>query len=109
VPRGLRRYPGFDCPIESNEYRDVMERVKIFERNDLQFICRLLDLEQSGSTDELGEKICSFLRKPALSEVQSTFSISASKTGMSQDSCDERSMVTIFEARRSTSKFEILA
>jgi hypothetical protein len=24
VRRGLRRYPGFDCPIESNEYRDVM-------------------------------------------------------------------------------------
>jgi hypothetical protein len=102
--RSLRRFPGFDCPIESNEYRDVMERVKIFEQNELQFICRLLSLEQSDSTDVLGEKICSFLRKPAISEVQSTFSRSASETVMSHDSYDERSMVTVREARSSTSK-----
>jgi hypothetical protein len=55
VRRSLRRFPGFDCPVGSN---DVMERVKIFKQNELQFICRLLSLEQSGSTDELGEKIC---------------------------------------------------
>jgi hypothetical protein len=104
VRRSLRRFPGFDCPIESNEYRDVMERVKIFEQKELQCICRLLNLEQSGSTDELGEKICSFLRKPAISEVQSTFSRSASKTVIRHDSYDERKMVTVREARSSTSK-----
>jgi dynactin complex subunit len=69
-----------------------MERVKIFQRN------------VSGSTDELGKNIFSFLRKPALSEVQSTLSRSASKTGMIHDSCNERCMVTISEARRSNSK-----
>ncbi|KAG8442336.1 hypothetical protein GDO86_011219 [Hymenochirus boettgeri] len=64
VKKNIGQFNGFPFEKESELYKKKMEMLKKFKKSDLKNICGVLDLEKSGSNNELVSKIMNFLMEP---------------------------------------------
>ncbi|XP_043921211.1 protein DEK isoform X2 [Protopterus annectens] len=64
VKRNIRQFSGFPFEKNSEPYKKKEELLKKHKNSALKMFCGVLDLEKSGTSGELVERIMSFLMKP---------------------------------------------
>lgn len=71
IRRRLREFSGFGLEKDSNEYKERVNGVKeAIDDSDLVSICNILDLDYKGTTEDLVDRVCSFMNDLRLSEAQ---------------------------------------
>lgn len=101
IKKNIKKFNGFDFKKDSDEYTKKIANMHKFEVKQLKSICEMLELQKTGTKDDLIEKILDFLIEPKDSgktatggRPKRTAAVRANNRGYSSmdnyDSSDER-------------------
>jgi hypothetical protein len=64
IKKNLRKFIGFEFDADSDDYKKRLEATQKIDINKLKVTCDILKLDNKGTKEQLGERICTFLLKP---------------------------------------------